>query len=46
MINPHAHHPTSLVALLRSLRQHRNLIVQMTRRELVGRYRGSITGLT
>lgn len=45
MINPHAHHPTSLAALMRSLWQHRDLIAQMTRREVVGRYRGSIMGL-
>lgn len=45
MINPHANHPTSLAALLCSLWQHRNLITQMTRREVVGRYRGSIMGL-
>ena len=45
MINPHANHPTSLAALIRSLWQHRNMITQMTRREVVGRYRGSIMGL-
>lgn len=45
MINPHAKHPTSLAALMRSLWQHRELISQMTRREVVGRYRGSIMGL-
>lgn len=45
MINPHAHHPTSLAALTRSLWRHRDLITQMTKREVVGRYRGSIMGL-
>lgn len=45
MINPHTNHPTSLTALARSLWQHRNLITQMTRREVVGRYRGSVMGL-
>lgn len=45
MIDPHANHPTSLAALMRSLWQHRDLITQMTRREVVGRYRGSIMGL-
>lgn len=45
MTNPHANHKTSLAALARSLWQHRNLIMQMTRREVVGRYRGSIMGL-
>ena len=45
MINPHASHPTSLSALARSLWEHRDLIKQMTRREVVGRYRGSVMGL-
>ncbi|OGT74987.1 MAG: sugar ABC transporter permease [Gammaproteobacteria bacterium RIFCSPLOWO2_02_FULL_57_10] len=44
-MNPHANHPTSLAALARSLWQHRDLIMQMIRREVVGRYRGSIMGL-
>lgn len=45
MINPHASHPTSLAALARNVWQHRDLISQMTRREVVGRYRGSIMGI-
>ncbi len=44
-INPHAPQPTSLVALGNSLWRNRQLIVQMTRREVVGRYRGSVMGL-
>ena len=44
-INPHAAQPTSLVALGKSLWRNRQLIVQMTRREVVGRYRGSVMGL-
>lgn len=44
-INPHAAQPTSLAALGRSLVRHRQLIVQMTRREVAGRYKGSIMGL-
>jgi len=44
-INPHASQPTSLVALGKSLWRHRQLIVQMTRREVVGRYKGSAMGL-
>lgn len=44
-INPHAAQPTSLVALAKSLWRNRQLIVQMTRREVVGRYKGSIMGL-
>ncbi len=45
MINPHAQHPTSLTALAHSLLRHRDLIAQMTRREVMGRYRGSIMGM-
>ena len=44
-INPHAAQPTSLVALARSLWRNRQLIVQMTKREVVGRYKGSFMGL-
>ena len=44
-INPHAAQPTSPVALIKSLWRNRNLIVQMTRREVVGRYKGSFLGL-
>lgn len=44
-MNPHASHKTSPVVLARSLWRHRILILQMTRREVVGRYRGSIMGL-
>ena len=46
MINPHANHSISVSNLARSLWQHRELISQMTRREVVGRYRGSVMGLT
>lgn len=45
MINPHASHSISIGALGRSVWQHRELISQMTRREVVGRYRGSVMGL-
>ena len=44
-INPHAAQPTSLAALVKSMWRHRQLIVQMTRREVVGRYKGSAFGL-
>jgi len=44
-INPHAAQPTSLVALARSLWRNRQLIVQMTKRDVVGRYKGSALGL-
>ena len=45
IINPHAAQPTSLVALSKSLWHNRQLIVQMTTREVVSRYKGSIMGL-
>lgn len=44
-INPHAPQPTSLAALGRSLWHNRQLIVQMTKREVLGRYKGSAMGL-
>jgi lipopolysaccharide transport system permease protein len=44
-VNPHAAHPTSLVALGKSLWRNRQLIVQMTQREVTGRYKGSALGL-
>ena len=44
-IDPHAAQPTSLVALIESLLRNRQLIVQMTRREVAGRYKGSVLGL-
>jgi lipopolysaccharide transport system permease protein len=44
-MNPHAAHPTSLQALARSLFGHRQLIFQMTQREVLGRYKGSFMGL-
>ena len=43
--NPHAAQPTSLVALAKSLWRNRQLIVQMTKREVVGRYKGSAMGM-
>lgn len=44
-VNPHAPQPTSLVALGQSLWRNRQLIVQMTRRDVLGRYKGSAMGL-
>ncbi|MDO8370144.1 MAG: ABC transporter permease [Candidatus Nitrotoga sp.] len=44
-MNPHAAQPTSLAALVRSLRRNHQLIVQMSKREVVGRYKGSAMGL-
>ena len=44
-INPHAAQPTSLLALASSLIKHRQLILQMIKREVIGRYKGSVIGL-
>ncbi|HBM43978.1 MAG TPA: sugar ABC transporter permease [Halomonas sp.] len=44
-MNPHSNQPTSLVSLLKSLWQHRSLILTMTKRDVAGRYRGSMLGL-
>jgi lipopolysaccharide transport system permease protein len=43
--NPHTAQPTSLLALGRSIWRHRRLIGQMTKREVIGRYKGSALGL-
>ena len=45
MMNPHAAAPVSLISLISSLWRNRQLIVQMTKREVVGRYKGSAIGL-
>lgn len=45
-MNPHSSQPTSLTALARSLWHNRSLIAQMTTREVLGRYKGSVMGLT
>ncbi|EGW22949.1 ABC transporter permease [Methylobacter tundripaludum] len=44
-INPHAAHSISLVVLCKNFWRNRQLIVQMTKREVVGRYKGSVMGL-
>jgi lipopolysaccharide transport system permease protein len=43
--NPHLRPPAGPVDLLRSLHRGRTLILQMARREILGRYRGSLFGL-
>lgn len=43
--NPHRPQPASVTSLLRSVFVHRQLIIQMIKREVVGRYKGSIFGL-
>jgi len=44
-MNPHAAAPVSFNSLARSLWCNRQLILQMTKREVVGRYKGSAMGL-
>lgn len=44
-MNPHAPAATSPVALVRSLLVHRQLTASLVRREVVGRYQGSLLGL-
>ncbi|WP_226505259.1 ABC transporter permease [Pseudomonas sp. MWU16-30317] len=44
-MNPHAPAPVSLRSLLRSMWVHRHLISQMTKREVIGRYKGSVMGI-
>jgi lipopolysaccharide transport system permease protein len=44
-MNPHQSHPTTPKAMFTSFWRNRQLIWQMTRREVVGRYRGSLLGL-
>ncbi len=44
-IDPHGAQPTSLPGLGRSLWRNHELIFQMTRREIIGRYKGSVMGL-
>nr|WP_315203623.1 ABC transporter permease [uncultured Albidiferax sp.] len=44
-INPHVAHSILPLSLIKNLWRNRQLIVQMTKREVVGRYRGSIMGL-
>lgn len=44
-VNPHAPPGISLAALSGTLWQHRRLILQLTRRDVIGRYKGSFMGL-
>ena len=45
VVNPHSSQPISLSSLAKSLWQNRQLIIQMTKREVIGRYQGSAMGL-
>lgn len=44
-MNPHQAHKSSLNEMVASLWRNRHLIVQMSKREVVGRYRGSVMGM-
>jgi lipopolysaccharide transport system permease protein len=44
-VNPHASHPTNLLSLAKSLWLNRQLIIQITKREVMARYKGSALGL-
>ena len=44
-MNPHAAQPFSLHSLVQVLWHNRQLILQMSRREVIGRYKGSVLGL-
>lgn len=44
-MNPHAPHPSSPLALLRTLWTHRALVRALVAREIVGRYKGSVLGV-
>ncbi|KJH87153.1 sugar ABC transporter permease [Pseudomonas fluorescens] len=44
-MNPHAPLPISPISLVRSLWRHKGLISQMTRRDVIGRYKGSFLGI-
>lgn len=44
-MNPHREHSTSLAELVASLLRNRSLISHLVRREVIGRYRGSVLGV-
>jgi len=44
-MNPNAKHSASPLEMIASAWQHRDLIIQMTKREVIGRYRGSVLGI-
>lgn len=45
VVNPHAEHSTTFNSLIASIRKNRQLIFQLTKREVVGRYKGSFLGM-
>lgn len=44
-MNPHSRKPASLLSLAANTWVHRNLIYQMAKRDVIGRYKGSVMGL-
>jgi lipopolysaccharide transport system permease protein len=44
-MNPHRAYPTNVVELFASQWRNRQLIIQLTKRDVLGRYRGSVMGL-
>lgn len=44
-MDPHSSKPSSLKTIIKSCFTNRNLIYQMTKREITGRYRGSVMGI-
>lgn len=44
-MNPHLAPPAGPLSMVRSLWSNKQLILQMTKREVIGRYRGSVMGL-
>lgn len=44
-MNPHSKHPAGLGSMFASLRRNWSLITQMTKRDVISRYRGSLIGL-
>lgn len=44
-MNPHAPHPAGPGSLVRNLWVQRGLILQMTKRDVIGRYKGSVMGV-
>lgn len=44
-INPHGRRPVSVQELIASMLRNRHLIWQMAKREVIGRYKGSVMGL-
>ena len=44
-VNPNAQHKVSVFEMVKSVVKNHDLILQMTQREVIGRYRGSILGI-